>query len=51
MAKQNILSVVDSTHAKKPGSKWIFKENIFPEHPESGTIVLDILEKDQLERN
>lgn len=39
---------VDSTHTNKPGSKWIFKENIILEHPELGTIVLDILEKDQL---
>ncbi|UTX49730.1 hypothetical protein [Chryseobacterium sp. MA9] len=39
---------VDSTHANKTGSKWIFKENIILEHPKLGTIVLDILEKDQL---
>lgn len=41
---------VDSIHANKPGSKWIFKENIILEHPKLGTIVLDILEKDQLGR-
>ena len=39
---------IDSTHSNTPGSKWIFKENIILEHPKSGTIVLDILEKDQL---
>ncbi|PWW25390.1 MULTISPECIES: hypothetical protein [unclassified Chryseobacterium] len=39
---------VDSTHANTPGSKWIFKENIILEHPKLGTLVLDILEKDQL---
>ncbi|MDR4950780.1 hypothetical protein REB14_01125 [Chryseobacterium sp. ES2] len=39
---------VDSTYANKPRSKWIFKENIILEHPTLGTIVLDILEKDQL---
>lgn len=39
---------IDSTDANKPGSKWIFKENIILEHPKLGTLVLDILEKDQL---
>ncbi|MDW9378944.1 hypothetical protein [Chryseobacterium sp. JV558] len=38
---------IDSAHPNTPGSKWIFKENIILEHPQSGTIVLDILEKDQ----
>ncbi len=39
---------VDSHHPNTPGSKWIFKENIILEHPKLGTLVLDILEKDQL---
>ena len=39
---------VDSTSANKPGSKWQFKENIILEHPKYKTIVLDILQDDQL---
>ncbi|WP_404985699.1 hypothetical protein ACI513_00495 [Chryseobacterium sp. M5] len=39
---------VDSTDANKPGSKWQFKENIILEHPKYKTIVLDILQDDQL---
>lgn len=38
---------VDSHNANTPGSKWIFKENIILEHPKLGTLVLDVLEKDQ----
>ncbi|MBP2615387.1 hypothetical protein H5J24_08240 [Chryseobacterium capnotolerans] len=39
---------VDSTNANKPGSSWKFKENIILEHPELGTLILDILEHDEL---
>ena len=39
---------VDSTDANKSGSKWQFKENIILEHPKYKTIVLDILQDDQL---
>ncbi|MDN3692899.1 hypothetical protein QWZ06_11700 [Chryseobacterium tructae] len=39
---------VDSTDANQRGSQWIFKENIILEHPELGTLVLDILEHDKL---
>jgi hypothetical protein len=39
---------VASTNANQPGSQWIFKENIILEHPELGTLVLDILEHDKL---
>lgn len=39
---------VDSTNTNQPGSKWQFKENIVLEHPKFKTIVLDILENDQL---
>jgi hypothetical protein len=39
---------VDSTNANQFGSKWQFKKNIFLEHPKFKTLVLDILENDQL---
>lgn len=40
---------VDSTRANQLCSEWISKENIIPEHPALGTIVLDIIENEQLE--
>lgn len=39
---------VDSTNANKPGAEWQFKENIIFDHPELGTIVLDILKDERL---
>jgi len=39
---------VDSKNANKPGAEWQFKENIVFDHPQLGTIVLDILQDDRL---
>ncbi|WP_213279677.1 hypothetical protein [Chryseobacterium indologenes] len=48
---QAYYQFVNSTHSNRPGSKWVFKENIILEHPKSETIVPDILEKRSTGRN
>ncbi|MFM2388304.1 MAG: hypothetical protein RL660_3061 [Bacteroidota bacterium] len=39
---------VDSANANQVGAEWQFEENIVVEHPEKGTIIIDVLKNNKI---